>query len=45
MSVYIVFMESGVVHSVHKNRSKAEGEKARLDTMYEKATIKEFKVE
>lgn len=45
MSVYIVFMERGGVHSVHKNKSKAEREKARLAKLYEEATVKEFNVE
>lgn len=45
MSVYIVIMESGNIHSVHKNKSKAIDKKAELEKLYENSIVKEFKVE
>ena len=44
MKVYVVISECGTILDVYKNKSKAEGVVERLETLYEKATIKECKV-
>lgn len=45
MTVYIVFLEDGSVHSVYTDKKKAEKQKTILGTRYENATIKAYKVD
>jgi hypothetical protein len=45
MKVYVVIMECGAIHSVHRNKTKAYETQKKLDGLYENATVEEFKVE
>ena len=44
MKVYIVLMKNGTIYSIRKSKKDAEKDKARLETMYECATIREYDV-
>ena len=45
MKVYIVFSESGSIHSIYKSKSDANKAKEDLAMRYDNATIKEFNVQ
>lgn len=42
--VYIVLLENGGIHSVHSTMTKAHKVVMRLESIYENANVKEFKV-
>ena len=44
MKVYIVFCESGSIHSIYKSKTDANKAKKDLAMRFDNATIKEFEV-
>ena len=44
MSVFVVLVESGAIHSIHKTHAKALDTIYRLKCLYENATMQKFDI-